>query len=1459
MYLVFDTETTGLPKRWDAPITDIDNWPRAIQIAWQLHDATGNCIEHQDYLIKPEGFNIPYDAEKIHGISTELAQEQGLPLIEVLEKFNEALNKSKFVVGQNVGFDLNIMGCEFFREDTVTKLLELPILDTCTEHTAEMCKIPGGRGGKFKLPTLTELHEYLFGEAFNEAHNATADVEATTRCFLELIRRQEYTKEQLDVQPDYFEKFTEANPKEIQLIGLKHINLKKASAKINEQLQKSQEVNIEKSSVDASELEEVNFVHLHNHSQFSVLQSTISIRDLVASTAKHNMNAVALTDHANMMGAFHFVKEVKNHNRIIKEQNKEALEKGEIPVGQEIKPIVGCEFFVCEDHLNKSHKDYGYQIVMLAKNKNGYQNLVKMASIAYTDGFYYVPRIDKTVVEQYKEDIIVLSGNLYGEVSGKILNVGEKQAEEALVWWKEQFKDDFYLEIMQHNQEDERRVNIVLKEFAKKHNVKLVATNNNYYCEQEDANAHDILLCVKDGEKQGTPIGRGRGYRYGLPNQEYYFKSSDEMKALFKDAPEAIINIQEVVDKVEAFELARDVLLPEFSIPDEFKDDQDLVDGGKRGENAYLRHITYEGAKKRYGEITEEIQERLDFELETIENTGYPGYFLIVEDFIREARNMDVSVGPGRGSAAGSVVAYCLWITNIDPLKYDLLFERFLNPDRVSMPDIDIDFDDEGRGRVMDYVINKYGANQVAQIITYGTMAAKSSIRDTARVLDLPLFDADRIAKLIPTMSKLNKIFGLDEKELSKKFRAEDLEKVNQLLNIADGEDLEAETVNLARTLEGSVRNTGIHACGVIITPSDITNYVPVATAKDSDLYVTQFDNSVVEDAGLLKMDFLGLKTLTLIKDTVKIVKAKHGIELEPDNFPIDDEDTYALFQRGETVGIFQYESPGMQKHMKDLKPTVFDDLIAMNALYRPGPMEYIPSFIARKHGDEDIEYDLPEMEEYLKETYGITVYQEQVMLLSQKLADFTKGEADVLRKAMGKKQKAVLDKMKPKFIDQAAAKGMDKKKLEKIWKDWEAFASYAFNKSHSTCYAWIAYQTAYLKAHYPAEYMAAVLSNNMNDIKQVTFFMEECKRMKLNVLGPDVNESYYKFSVNQDNAVRFGMGAIKGVGHGAVKTIVENRKKDGHYKSIFDFAKRIDLRAANKKAFENLANAGGFDCFKETHRAQYFHDTGDGITFLEKTIKYANKYQESENSAQVSLFGEASDVQIPEPEVPPCEEWGTMEKLAREREVVGIYISGHPLDDFKIEMNTFCNAEVSLFKDLHSYVNRELTFGGVVTDVQHRVSKQGKGWALFTIEDYMDSFEFRIFGEEYLKFRHFLMVSNFVYVRAFIKEGWVNRETGKKSDPRIQFNNFQLLHDVLDTYAKKLSIQFDIKDIKEERIKSIKELLRMHEGNHHLNFVIYDNKEQIKLQMPSRKQKVRISQELLEELESQQVFYKLN
>ena len=1509
MYLIFDTETTGLPKRWDAPITDINNWPRCVQIAWQLHDEMGKLIEHQDYLVKPGGFNIPYDAERIHGISTELAAAEGIELAEVLEKFNIALSKAKFIVGQNLGFDINIMGCEFYRMGVESPMSSMPVLDTCTEVTASLLKLPGGRGGKFKLPTLTELHQYLFQIPFAEAHNATADVEATTRCFLELIRKEVFTKEELDVPESYFQDFQNKNPREIQLIGLKHINLKEASNKIRQQFGDKQTAPITKKELSDNKqiLIDTEFVHLHNHTQFSVLQSTISVASLVKAAAQQKMPAVAITDHANLMGAFHFVRDILNHNKSVEVKNKEAVEKGESPSEVLLKPIVGCEFFVCEDHKDKSRKDNGYQVVFLAKTKKGYHNLAKMSSIAYTDGFYYVPRIDKKVVEAYKEDIIVLSGNLYGEIPSKILNLGENQAEEALVWWKQQFGQDFYIEIMRHNQEDENRVNEGLIALAKKHDVKIVATNNTFYINKEDANAHDILLCVRDGEKQTTPIGRGRGYRYGLPNQEYYFKSADEMKKIFNDLPEAISNITEIIDKVEIYNLAREVLLPKFEIPNDFLVPEDELDGGKRGENNYLRNLTFEGAKRRYAAITPEIQERIDFELLTIENSGYPGYFLIVQDFIAEARKMGVSVGPGRGSAAGSVVAYCLGITNIDPLLYNLLFERFLNPDRVSLPDIDIDFDDEGRSKVMEYVIQKYGSKQVAQIITYGTMAAKSAIRDTARVLDLPLFEADKIAKLIPGMipSKwsLSRFLKESEAEIKKILRPEDFDKIKELIEISSSDDLSGETIQQAQVLEGNLRNTGIHACGVIITPSDITNFVPVATAKDSDLYVTQFDNSVVESAGLLKMDFLGLKTLTLIKDTVKLVKYRTGKDINPDEFPIDDAKTYELFQRGETVGIFQYESPGMQKYMKELKPTVFNDLIAMNALYRPGPIAYIPSFIKRKNGEEPIEYDLEACEELLKDTYGITVYQEQVMLLSQKLAGFSKGDADVLRKAMGKKQRDVLDKMKPKFISQAAEKGHSEEKLEKIWKDWEAFAEYAFNKSHSTCYAWIAYQTAYLKANYPAEYMAAVLSNNMSDIKQVSFFMEECKRMGLQVLGPDVNESFYKFTVNENYAIRFGMGAIKGVGMGAVQTIVENRK-DSKYKSIFDLAKRIDLRTANKKAFENLALAGGFDSFTGTTRAQYFHDDGDGITFYEKAIRYGAKFQENENSSQVSLFGDTSEVQIAEPIVPPCEDWSTMEKLAKEKEVVGIYISGHPLDDYKFEMQYYCPTKLEALKNIENYINKNLSFGGIVTNVQHLTAKNGKGWAKFTLEGYDESYEFRIFDEEYLKFRHFLVQNHFVFIKVNIKEGWVNRETGKKSDPRIQFVLIQSLQDVLKTFAKKIVIHLNIKDLQSELIAKLNAIFHSNKGDNTVTFEVMELEKIIKqiemspsvamsedippdedaevlsleedqeinvpteveetkiitrLSMPSRKLKVAISSELLQELEKMQINFKLN
>jgi DNA polymerase-3 subunit alpha len=1509
MYLIFDTETTGLPKRWDAPITDTGNWPRCVQIAWQLHDHMGKLIEHQDYLIKPEGFNIPYDAENVHGISTELAEAEGLPMAEVLEKFNITLSKSEFIVGQNLKFDINIMGCEFHRFGIESPMSSMPVLDTCTEVTASLLQLPGGRGGKFKLPTLTELHSYLFNIPFAEAHNATADVEATTRCFFELIRTEIFTEKELQVEGDYFDKFKIHNPGTIQLIGLRHINLKEASQKIKQQFGERQAnlVSQEEIAENKQVLIDADFVHLHNHTQFSVLQSTISVAKLVKATSDNKMPAVAITDHANLMGAFHFVRDILYHNKVAKAKNEEAIANGDSPSEVIIKPIVGCEFYVCEDHLDKSRKDNGYQIVFLAKNKNGYQNLTKLTSIANTDGFYYVPRIDRNLIEKYKEDLIVLTGNLYGEIPNKILNLGENQAEEALIWWKQQFGSDLYIEVMRHNQEDENRVNASLIALAKKNDIKIVATNNTFYLDKNDANAHDILLCVRDGEKQSTPIGRGRGYRYGMPNQEYYFKSGEEMKMLFTDLPEAISNLSEVVYKIEIYDLAREVLLPKFEIPQEFLVTEDDIDGGKRGENSYLKHLTYLGAKRRYAEITEEIQERIDFELLTIQNSGYPGYFLIVQDFIAEARKMDVSVGPGRGSAAGSVVAYCLGITNIDPLLYNLLFERFLNPDRVSLPDIDIDFDDEGRSRVMDYVIKKYGSKQVAQIITYGTMAAKSAIRDTARVLDLPLFEADKIAKLIPNLipSKwsLARFLKEAEPEIKKILRPEDFEKIKDLISISKENDLSGETIQQAQILEGNLRNTGIHACGVIITPSDITNFVPIATAKDSDLYVTQFDNSVVESAGLLKMDFLGLKTLTLIKDTVKLVKYRSGIVLDPDAFPIDDVKTFELFQRGETIGIFQYESPGMQKYLKELKPTVFGDLIAMNALYRPGPIAYIPSFIRRKNGEETIEYDLDACEELLKDTYGITVYQEQVMLLSQKLADFSKGDADVLRKAMGKKQKDVLDKMKPKFISQAVAKGHEEEKLEKIWKDWEAFAEYAFNKSHSTCYAWIAYQTAYLKANYPAEYMAAVLSNNMSDIKQVSFFMEECKRMGLQVLGPDVNESFYKFTVNENYAVRFGIGAVKGVGMGAVQTIVENRK-ESKYKSIFDLTKRIDLRAANKKALENLILAGGFDSFKGVSRAQYFHDDGDGITFYEKAIRYGLKFQENENSSQVSLFGETSEVQIAEPVVPPCEDWSTMEKLAKEKEVVGIYLSGHPLDDFKYEMKYYCNSKLELLKDLNSQINKNLTFGGIVSNVKHLVNKSGKGFGSFVLEGYDESHEFRIYGEEYMKYRHYLTPNSFTFIKLTVKEGWPDKETGKRRDPIIQFIDFKILQDILELFTKKLVIHININDLQSEFIHQLSTVFQQNKGDKSVVFEVLELekiKKQIeitpqilpvsnevideevfdeensqvsevelvteieeikvitKLEMPSRKLKINISKELLSELEKMQVNFKLN
>jgi DNA polymerase-3 subunit alpha len=1419
MYIVFDTETTGLPRDYNAPMSDVDNWPRLVQLAWQLHDVKGKLLSNHNYIIRPEGFTIPYNAEKVHGISTKRALAEGHELREILQIFREDIVQAKYLVGHNIGFDINVVGSEYIRAELFMPLGEKKELDT-KDISTDFCALPGGRGGKFKWPTLTELHQKLFGKGFGDAHDAAYDVDATARCFFGLITQGVHPPEPgIVVEEVIYEAPTLAEANFAQAK-----DETKAAAK---------DILKQAGRADISDLADLPFTHLHVHSQYSVLQATSEIPALVARAKALNMKAIAMTDHGNMMGAFHFVKEA---------------------MSKDIKPILGCEFNLCRDRKNKSNKDDGYQTVLLAKNKAGYHNLAKLASYANIDGFYYVPRIDKELLVQYKGDLIATTGGLWGEVPYLILNVGDTQAEEAFLWWKEQFGEDFYVELNRHGIPEEEKVNEVLMEFARKHGVKYFAANNTYYNDKTDAKSHDILLCVKDGELVEKPkkyIGkRGREFRYGFPNDEFYIKSSEEMKKLFSDLPEAIACTQEIVDKVEAYKLAREVLLPKFDIPAEFIADEDAVDGGKRGENAYLRHLTYEGANKRYPEITQEIRERLDFELATIEKTGYPGYFLIVQDFIVEARKMGVSVGPGRGSAAGSAVAYCTGITNIDPIAYNLLFERFLNPDRVSLPDIDIDFDDEGRQSVIDYVIKKYGSNQVAQIITYGTMAAKSAIRDTARVLNLPLAEAGRLASLVPDM-KLKTLFSLqgNRAAIADKLRDQDMvTKAEELIRISKGNDESAKTISQAAMLEGSVRNLGIHACGVIITPSDITNFVPVALAKDSEMVCTQFDNSVVESAGLLKMDFLGLKTLTLIKDAIKIVKERHGIQLDADEFPIDDTLTYELFQRGETVGIFQYESPGMQKYMRELKPTVFADLIAMNALYRPGPIAYIPSFVKRKHGTEPITYDLDDMKEYLEETYGITVYQEQVMLLSQKLAGFTKGEADVLRKAMGKKQKDVLDKMKPKFIEQASAKGHDAKRLAKIWTDWEAFASYAFNKSHSTCYAWIAYQTAYLKAHYPAEYMASVLSNNMNDITQVTFFMEECKRMGIKVAGPDVNESKGGFTVNKIGEIRFGMAAIKGAGSAAVEEIIKERELKGPYKNIFEFAKRVNSRALNKKTMEALAMAGAFDCFKEHHRRQYLEAPENDLSLIEKATKYAQKVQQEEDSAQVSLFGGGSgNMEIPLPSVAPMEPFSQIQQLNIEKEVVGLFISGHPLDEFRLEIDAFTNTALPALADPESLKGKsELKLAGSVSAFAHRTTKNGKPFGTLTLEDYSGSFTFFLFGDDYVRFKEYFMTGWYVFLSCTVTQ----KKWGGDNELEVKINSMMLLSEVRGKMVKGLRINIDLDNLTLDLMEKLEAITTKYKGDAKLYIDVIDRKENIALELFCKKFTIDPNARMIKELQ---------
>jgi DNA polymerase-3 subunit alpha len=1434
MYLVFDTETTGLPLNWKAPLTDFNNWPRLVQLAWQIHDIKGGLLEVKNYIVKPEDFTIPYNAEKIHGISTQRALDEGLSIKEVLNFFIDDLSKADYIIGHNISFDNSIVGCEFLRNNIANLLIDKISIDTKNEST-NFCQLPGGRGGKYKWPNLSELYQKLFNDSFSEAHNASADVEATTRCFLELIRIKVISYKNIGMELSDFQEFEINNPSTIQLIGLNIQAYKNTEDNNdnNETIKEIEGVVKDNNEIDTNYTES-KFSHLHVHSQYSVLQAMGDVNSLVNKAAEMKMPAIGLTDHANMFGSYKFVDAVLKHpinSTILKDEKLK------------LKPILGCELNVCINHLDKSVKDYGSQIPFLAKNKIGYHNLSKLSSLGYVEGFYYIPRVDKDLILKYKKGLIVLSGSLYGSISNLILNVGESQAEDEFKWWYDNFGDDFYVEINRHGLEDEDHVNKILIALAKKYDVKILASNNVYYINKEDSYSHDILLCVKDGEQQSTPIGKGRGFRHGFLNDEFYFKSSKEMHDLFSDIPDAIENIEGLIDKIDIYKLSTDVLLPAFDIPNEFHDKKDENDDGKRGENKYLKYLTYEGAKERYIEISDEIKERIDFELKTIEKSGYPGYFLIVQDFIAQARRMNVSVGPGRGSAAGSVVAYCTKITNIDPIKYDLLFERFLNPERISLPDIDIDFDDEGRSRVIDWVVDKYGKNNVAQIITYGTMAAKSSIRDTARVLNLPLYEADKTAKLVPDLMSLSKIFNYSDKELKKNVKKDQLANAKKLIDLSKGDDLVAKTINNAIKLEGSIRNIGTHACGIIITPEPLIDLIPITNSKDAELMVTQFDNSVVEDAGLLKMDFLGLRNLTIIKDCIKIIKHIHQITLDIDTISLEDKETYEIFKNGRTKGIFQFSSDGMRAHLKQLKPDKFDDLIAMNALYRPGPMEYIPNFIKRKHGHEEIEYDLPEMESFLSNTYGITVYQEQVMLLSQSLAGFSKGDADMLRKGMGKKIKSVLDKLKPKFFDGCSSNGFDVKVVEKIWTDWEAFASYAFNKSHSTCYAFIAYQTAYLKAHYPAELMAAILTNHMKDIKDISLYMEECKSMGVKVLVPDVNESFFKFAVNKEGEVRFGLGAIKGVGEGAVNAIVNERKENGHYESFEDFVSRVDLRSANKRTLESLAYSGGFDSFG-IKRSQYFEKENEQ-SYIEKMIKFGNKLQDDKNSNQFDMFGNSIDSLVKAPAFLDCEEWSTMDLLSKEKEVVGIYLSGHPLDDYQLEIKNFCNSNLSLLLDLDKVVNKEMHFSGVVIDVEHKETQKGKKFGVLQLEDYHGSYKFFIFGDDYIKFKSFLEPSWLLHISGRVKKKFYN------DDLEFKIANISLLAEIIDNQVRDVVLRISLNNLSEMIVDKTVNIIKKNKGKHSLILSLIDSEKNYDVDLLSRKLKVDINKNFIDEINS--------
>lgn len=1202
----------------------------------------------------------------------------------------------------------------------------------------------------------------------------------------------------------------------------------------------------------------MKFSHLHVHTQFSLLDGAASIQKLYKKAIADKMPALAISDHGNMFGVFEFVAEAYRH------KNEDGTLK--------VKPIVGCEFYLTADRHRKSftkdEKDPRHHQILLAKNETGYHNLVKLTSLGYIEGLYSkYPRIDKELILQYHEGLIATTCCLGALVPQTILRKSEAEAEKEFTWWLDLFGEDYYVELQRHGMKEQDRVNEVLIQFARKYKVKIIASNDSHYVEQSDFTAHDILLCINTGEKLSTPALREftdddilvKDKRFAFPNDQFYFKKTEEMQTVFADLPESIDNTNEIVSKVSLLNLKKDILLPAFPIPEPFKIHTKPEKLGKNEVSAdslnqweYLKHLTYEGARQRYSEITPELKERIEFELFTIKTMGFAGYFLIVSDFIKAGREMNVRVGPGRGSAAGSVVAYCIGITNIDPVKYNLLFERFLNPDRKSMPDIDTDFDDEGRQKVINYVVKKYSKNQVAQIITYGTMAARSSIADVARVMDLPLAQSRALSKLVPERPGvvLKKLLHepIDEME---NIGPDEIENVKKLREIYNSKGIESDVLHQAEILEGSVRNTGVHAAGIIIAPKDLTELIPVATSKESDLWLTQIEGNVIEEAGVIKMDFLGLKTLTVIKEALALIQQNHRIEIDIDKIPLDDDKTFQLYQHGETIGTFQFESPGMQKHLRELKPDRFEDLIAMNALFRPGPMAYIPNYIDRKHGREPISYDLPVMEKYLKETYGITVYQEQVMLLAQELAGFSKGDADVLRKAMGKKQKAVLDKMKNQFISQAKAKGYEESKLEKIWTDWEAFAQYAFNKSHSTCYAYVAYQTAYLKAHYPAEYMAAVL-NQAGNIEKITFFMEECKRMGLNVLGPDINESQKGFSVNSKGEIRFGLGGLKGVGEAAVENIIEEREKQGMFQNIFDFIKRINQRSVNKKTLESLVYAGAFDCFPEHHRAQYFYVAeGETTSGLEKIIRFGQVYQQNTLSSTHTLFGDLPlSIEIKTPTLPACEPWPLILQLDHEKEVTGMFLSGHPLDHYRFELKHYGItplAEFNEFKEaitLQPHSNRLFRLIGLVTNAEHRVSKKGNKYGSFSIEDYSGKTNLVLWGDDYIRFTPFLQPGASLFITGMFKSRF------NTSEFEFKITHIGSAESIKKNLTRQVSIHTHPKNIHREMIGFLETNFKKFPGQSTLKFILHESKNNLKISLVNLGHGFEMNEELVEFLE---------